>query len=134
MSSCRKQIDGDFLGKRIDDPILPDPAGHVQIKLVNEILAPGALRQDFHDQGRGIGVVIFFVQMLFQIADDHEIGLNDVDAVIRLAMEFDLVRGGERPARFAPEPVVELDGKFHERMLMRRLGRCQQKDLSVDIL
>jgi len=101
-----EQIDGDFLGKRIDDPILPDPAGHVQIKLVNEILAPGALRQDFHDQGRGIGVVIFFIQMLFQIADDHEIGLNDVDAVIRLAMEFDLVRGGERPARFAPKPVV----------------------------
>ena len=89
------------------------------------------LIQSFHTFWRA-HVVILFIELFLQVADNHDIWLYHID-IFGISSEGDVVWGYEGSALFALKPVVKDTEQFGQSQLRPGFGRRLQVDLAIDV-
>jgi hypothetical protein len=68
VSGCN-QINSHLPAERVYYLIFINSAGHIEVQLLEQVLAPGAFRQDLHDHSWHTLVIVVCIKLFLQIAN-----------------------------------------------------------------
>ncbi len=126
-----KEVHGDFLFQRIDDPVFPNTCLDIQVQFANIVVDSIARRNNFHDPVRRAGTA--FVRELVWVADDTDIRFHDRPPVIE-QLDGKWSRVDFAGTFLGVDVITDFLYKKAYDLLMDAVWRCHVVEFAIDQL